>query len=1028
MQNISKSRSTNAIICLCIVGAIPSFLYHQCLRWLVKADLKQLFHEITPTIWGADSKKRFPMIITHYTLPVLNRWVARTAFLLGAMLWCVIGVQAQGWEKYFGGPGNDGGYAVVETSDGGFLAAGSYNLTSFYFVRTDENGTLLWSKHIDGSFPSEARALVPVADGFVAVGYIDGVGNGQRDVYLLKIDPQGNVLWTQTYGNGMDDEGLGAQATSDGGLIITGYTEIDGNGKDILLLKTDSLGSTEWVKTFGGTGNDEGKSVVTTTDGGYAITGAYEVSPGNKNIYLVKTDLTGSQQWGSYYGALEPDFGYAIVQTPDGGFVIAGSIGTSNQLYLLKTDAAGTQQWERYYGGPGEDFGYSLARTMDGGFIITGYSDVATGSKAYLVRTDSNGLLKWEKRFGKTGNGVDEIPVSVGYCVGETSDGSFIVAGLANPNINNFGVDDNLYLFKTDSLGNTLNSYLSGNVFHDLNNNCQREPNELPLQGWIVEASGATTYFGTTDTDGNYIIPVDTGDYHVSLVAPNNYWESCQTGYNVSANAPYDTLVLPFAVHTSISCPYMVVDVSTSFLRRCAENVYSINYCNRGTYPALGAFVEVVLDSSLTYNSSSLPWSYNAGHHYIFNLGNVFPGECNSFQINATLECNGTEAGQTHCVSAHIYPDSLCNPPGAEWNGSSIKVNATCENDSIFFLIQNTGNGPIVPAYNLKYIIIEDQVLFLQQPIDNLNPGETQQVHIAALPGKTYRLVADQSPGHPGDSHPTVAVEGCNVNGPISIGYVTMFPEDDADPFVDIDCKESVDVYISNEKVAHPKGYGDEHYITDQTDLEYLIHFQNTGTDTAMNIVVIDTLSQYLDPVSIQPGASSHPYHYEVYGNGIVRFTFDQALLPDSSSNEPASHGFVKFRISQKPDNPGGTVILNRATVSINYLAPVVTNETIHRVDSNYVIVSTDELPGDIARVIRVYPNPFVNTTTIDLGDSNFSDISLSLFDVTGRLLRREHFASPRFQFDRKGLPSGVYLFRLETDGRLIGNGKIIVN
>ena len=132
-------------------------------------------------------------------------------------------------------------------------------------------------------------------------------------------------------------------------------------------------------------------------------------------------------------------------------------------------------------------------------------------------------------------------------------------------------------------------------------------------------------------------------------------------------------------------------------------------------------------------------------------------------------------------------------------------------------------------------------------------------------------------------------MEGCNGVNP---GFVTIFPEDDGAPFISIDCRENISSFDPNDKQAFPRGYGSEHFIEKNTALEYLIRFQNTGTDTAFTVILKDTLSPWLDLYSVRPGAASHDYEYEILGQNIIKITFNNILLPDSNINELASHGF----------------------------------------------------------------------------------------------------------------------------------------
>ncbi|MCB0535813.1 MAG: hypothetical protein KDD14_26655, partial [Saprospiraceae bacterium] len=192
--------------------------------------------------------------------------------------------------------------------------------------------------------------------------------------------------------------------------------------------------------------------------------------------------------------------------------------------------------------------------------------------------------------------------------------------------------------------------------------------------------------------------------------------------------------------------------------------------------------------------------------------------------------------------------------------------------------------------------------------------GETLKIDIPAT-GATYRLEAEQAEGHPGSSRPSVAVEGCRLSGqPFQVGIVTQSPFDEGDPFIAVDCQQNIGSWDPNDIQVFPKGQGTEHLVDADTDLEYHIRFQNTGTDTALRVLIRDTLPlNLLDPGSIAIGPASHPMEWWVNEAGVLHFLFDPIALVDSTANEPESHGFVHFKIRQRKGNAPGTVINNRA-------------------------------------------------------------------------------------------------------------------
>ena len=578
----------------------------------------------------------------------------------------------------------------------------------------------------------------------------------------------------------------------------------------------------------------------------------------------------------------------------------------------------------------------------------------------------------------------------------------------------NFSVDiDSLY-----------NRGISGRIRIDSDNDCIISTGEQPLEDWTIVANGPLgAFYGTTSENGNYAIYLPSGTYDVWLNKPNNLWAACvDTLTGIPAMLLDTATSIDFSVQAVADCPKMDVDIAASFLRRCFQNYYGVHYCNNGTVTAENAYVEIQFDSFLTVMSSSLPWSSVNGNTYTFDLGDVAAGDCGYFNVIVSLSCDAV-LGQTHCTEAHIYPDSLCAPVPALWNGANLEVSAVCQDDEVTFTITNTGSSMTAP---LDYIVIEDIMIQMTGGTILLDSGEVHTISVPAN-GSTWRLEMPQVPGNPWNTFITAAIEGCgeNAEGTFSLGFLTQYPENEYGGYTDIDCRQNVGAFDPNDKQGFPTGVFAEHYIPQGTEIEYLIRFQNTGTDTAFNIVILDTLSPSLDWASLRPGGSSHPYNFSLAGPGVAQFVFQNIMLPDSNINEPASHGFVKFAIKPRKGLPNLTTIENDAAIYFDFNEPVITNSMLHTVGEQYLSVSGSALRPGIE--LAVFPNPTATKAVFSIQSRSTEQGMMYLYNLQGRQVRTQPFSANTFEFDATGLVPGVYLFRLDTAGGALAAGKLVV-
>ncbi len=973
----------------------------------------------------------------------LRGYITR-GFLVAFLLFCSVVTFSQGWDVAFGGSRGDWGESVIQTNDQGYIVVGAsesygedYDLDIFA-VRTDVDGTVIWSEVVDDGFREYGFKIINAEDdGFLIVGESTPSVGDAPSPYLLKISKYGKKEWSKVYGAADVSErafDIVKNTEGDGYAIIgSSQTGVEGD-YDILVISVDLEGNELWRRTYGHSKREEGISIAA-APGGFIIAGDTReefVVPPSNNIYLARIDNLGDTLWTREIGDTgQTESVSSIVVDKTGDIIIVGSSNGFSKNFIAKYDIEGGEVWRRSFGTGITNVLNDVLELEDGNLVAVGYYEATANSlpDIFLTKFDEDGNTIWAKIVG------DESLTDIARAIAPRVGKGFVIAGY-NSLSAELDVGNDATLITTDEDGNFNSNQITGKVFYSEDGCNPFEEGDTPLSQWIIKAESAdATYFASTDEEGNYQMTVDSGIYNVQVLPINDYWATCNPlGFGVTFNQFYDTTRFDFPIVAEIGCPFMTVDISSNPVVICEHTDYTVSYANTGTATAVDAYVEVQFDDELSYSSSSIVPTID-GSIYRFELGDIAPSQEGSFTINVAVSCDGIEEGQASMVQAHIFPDTLCSEPSPNWDGSDIKVRATCDNGQITFYARNEGQGDMIQERNS--FVIEDQIIFLAKPID-LDAGEEVQITSLQGDGSTYRLIAEQSEGNPGSSYPTVFVEGC-VQGeqPYTTGIVTQFPENDQERYLSIDIQEAIS---SNNTViamrGYPKGYGDEAIISPKTDLTYTVVFRNTGTDTINRMVIRDTLPTSLDISTIEPGASSHPYDFEIYDDGHIKFTFENINLPDSSAGAEESKGFVKFKVSQKSNTPLGTYIRNRAAIFFDYHEPVLSDEVVRLVgcndffdfDEGCIIISTNNPEYPLAD-IKVSPNPFKEKAVISIDgeDLDFENLRFRLFDVTGRLLEVDNFTGKNYEFYRKDYAAGIYIFTIESENRTLGSGKIIL-
>jgi len=376
------------------------------------------------------------------------------------------------WQTVLGGSLNDEARSVEQTSDGGFITAGvtvsddgdveaNYGFSDFWVVKLDSLGAVLWKKNYGGSSFDYASVIKQTADGgYVVTGFtesnnIDVSGNhGQEDVWLLKLDSIGNILWQKCLGGSNWDEANDIQLTIDGGFVLVGMSsstngDVTGNhgSLDYWVVKLSSTGQIEWQKTYGGSNYDFGYAIFPTNDGGYIVAGEAASTdgdiignPGGVAAWVIKLNFEGKIEWQKALGGSYIDRANEVIQTREGGYMVFGQTDSNDgdvsgnhggtDLWAVKLSELGEIEWQKAMGGSSQDYGSSIQQTNDGGYIATGIVNSNNGDVSgnhgstdmWVVKLSEGGELLWQKALGGTS-------AERGFSIKQTSDNGYIVAG-----------------------------------------------------------------------------------------------------------------------------------------------------------------------------------------------------------------------------------------------------------------------------------------------------------------------------------------------------------------------------------------------------------------------------------------------------------------------------------------------------------------------------------------------------------------------------------------------------------------------
>ena len=754
---------------------------------------------------------------------------------------------------------------LCTTSDNGYLLGGAVSSNDgdiasnhggfdIWLTRLNQHGSTLWKKSYGGTANEQVSSIQETMDGgFIVVGSTssnngDVSGNhGGSDVWVLRIDGSGNILWQKCLGGSNSDKANQVKITADNGYIVTGFTrsrngDVSGNhlgtdSTDVWVIKLNSLGAIDWQKCLGGSASDVGVSVDILNDGTYVLAnttssnnGDVSGNHGSKDIWMVKLSADGIILWQKCLGGSSADEPAAIRQVSDGGLILVGCARSHNgdvtdhigagtfdepNGWIVKLDPIGNISWSKCYGSSfgGHRFN-DIKELPNGDFVVCGFTDNLGGgnleslnpaqTNAWLIQITSAGAIVWQNTFGASG-------FDTGAAIVNSPDGGFlmlgIVSGIYDYETNKYDVSGNhgpaadLWVVKF-GLVNTI----KGIVYLDKNLNGNKDLDDPVVSGVLIKSTKGNTGYSSISINGQFANIIDTGNY-VTTVENSPYFVS-DPASRISNFTTYNNLdsfsiaLRPIPGKRDLTINIVQINVA----RPGFDLSYKISYKNAGTDTVPSGQILLKKDSLINFVSAIPAQSSINGDTIKWNYDSLKPVDTASIVVNFRIQ----------------------SPP-------AVQLGDTLTSLAIISPIA----GDLTP--------FDDTALVKQVVQGSSDPNDKSE----------------------------------NLAGKISL---------------------------------------------DSSFLIYTIRFQNTGTDTAFIIVVRDTLHDKLDWSSFQMVEASHPYQLDIKSQNQLTWSFKNALLVDSSRNEPASHGYISYRVKPKSNLVIGDIIRNTASIYFDYNLPVQTN------------------------------------------------------------------------------------------------------
>lgn len=837
--------------------------------------------------------------------------------------------------------------------------------------------------------------------------------NLRKLILVLVMQLSYTVVLSQSYpsysrcvGGTSQDQGSALAATADGGWIVAGKTaSVNGDitnhfgSYDVWVIKYDRHGEIEWNKCYGGTNIDGSNTIRTTADGGYIIEGVtssngHNVSGnhGFSDQWLLKLDAFGAIQWQRCIGGSLNDGIGSVIQTADGGFITCGRTystdgdATGNHgdddILFSRLDASGNVLWTKCFGGSDHEMPGGLHEDSDGNYLFNGgtwsvdgdVNDTAFGPKFWFVKIDTSGNILWQQTYALTSG--------FGYVYLYPLPGDFyLIYSGSILCVDNSG---NIRWQSTTSPGQKYLTGEDGRLFFAATNYSTGVPGSMGNHDYMV---------GEIDTSTGGLLWQKlyggSGDDNLFDFCMTTNHELVLTGETYSDDGD--------VFGRSVGFDMWNVKTTANYVSAEGQMYFDYNLNN-----LLDSTDKPIRTAQLLTDPDQLAYSVNTNGEY-----KVFYMDTGNYVLQPGIRPFYFTSPSSHSASLLVsgQVDSL--------NDFAYQTNSIFDDLCVDISPLGQFRPGRIGSYSIQY---ENSGTTIQNPhiVLKIFPHTSFSTGMPA-PTAVYAdsVVWDVTgllPGDFGVIRANISLDTSWAINDILNSYVQVFPIDnDVNPScnnstieVEISASSDPNDIIVNIDTVYV------HELGNPPSLEYVIRFQNTGNDTAFFVRILNQLPARVQKSSVEFISSSHPCEF-IFNSKLPRleFLFNNILLPDSNTNEPASHGFVKYRVKPKSTLSDGDIIGNFASIYFDFNLPVVTNSVFTR-----ILTYTDVEELSVAsNVLLVTPNPVLDELVVP---SQFEELSYQIYDIQGRVVLSgsSQSKSEFLRLDVSELTSGIYFLQ----------------